>query len=157
MLNMITMGLSPRVRQHFKFVHLSYKFTGKERDTESDLDYSGVACPHFPHTNNTQPATACLRGELCRCHVVQAAMGPPFVVIAAPSGDDPPGFEQVLEPADAKALLAQLAVETLHIGILRGLAWGFVDRRTWNFSRSGPFGVLCRSLVFPGRITPASR
>src|SRR5579885_2523775 len=49
-------------------------------------------------------------------------MGPPFVVIATPSGDNPPGFEQVLEPADAKALLTQLAVETLHVGILRGLA-----------------------------------
>ncbi len=49
-------------------------------------------------------------------------MWPPFVVIATPSGDYPPGFEQVLEPADAKAL-AQLAVETLHVGVLRGLAW----------------------------------
>jgi hypothetical protein len=38
-------------------------------------------------------STACLRREFCRCHVVQAAMGPPFVVIATPGGDDPPGFE----------------------------------------------------------------
>jgi hypothetical protein len=49
-------------------------------------------------------------------------MGSPFVVIVTPSGDDSPGLEQVLEPADAKTFFAQLAVEALHIGILRGLA-----------------------------------
>lgn len=49
-------------------------------------------------------------------------MWPPFVVIATPVVDDPPCFKQVLEPADAQALLAQLAVETLHVGVLRGLA-----------------------------------
>ena len=49
-------------------------------------------------------------------------MGPAFVVIAPPIGDDSSGLEQVLEPADAQALLAQLAVETLHVGVLRGLA-----------------------------------
>ena len=49
-------------------------------------------------------------------------MRPPFVVVATPGGDDPSGFEQILEPADAKALLTQLTVETLHVGILRGLA-----------------------------------
>jgi len=49
-------------------------------------------------------------------------MGPPLVVIATPGGDDPPGFEQVLKPTDAQALLAQLAVETLQVGVLRGLA-----------------------------------
>ena len=45
--------------------------------------------------------TACSGGELCWCHVVQAAMWPSFVVIAPPSGGDPPGFEQVLEADDA--------------------------------------------------------
>lgn len=49
-------------------------------------------------------------------------MWPPFVVIATPSGDDSPGLEQVLEPADAQTLLAHLAVETLHVSVLRGFA-----------------------------------
>ena len=59
-------------------------------------------------------------------------MGPPFVVIATPCGDDSPGFEQVLEPADAQALLAQLAVETLHVGVLRGLARLDVNWSVWS-------------------------
>ena len=49
-------------------------------------------------------------------------MRPPLVVIVAPVGDGPSCLEQVLEPADAQALLAQLAVEALHVGVLRGLA-----------------------------------
>ena len=49
-------------------------------------------------------------------------MWPPFVVIATPGGDDPPCLEEVLEPADAQAFLAQFAVEALHVGVLRGLA-----------------------------------
>jgi hypothetical protein len=49
-------------------------------------------------------------------------MWPPFVVIATPGGDDPSGVEQVLEPTDAKALLALLAVETLQVGVVRRLA-----------------------------------
>ena len=67
-------------------------------------------------------STACFCGELRWRHVAQAAVWPPLVVILAPVRDDPPGLEQVLEPADAKALLAQLAVETLHVGVLRGLS-----------------------------------
>ena len=49
-------------------------------------------------------------------------MWPPLVVVVAPVGDDPPCFEQVLEPADAQAFLAQLAVETLHVCVLRGFS-----------------------------------
>ena len=49
-------------------------------------------------------------------------MWPPLVVVVAPVGDDPPCFEQILEPADAKAFLAQFAVKVLHVGVLRGLA-----------------------------------
>ncbi len=47
-------------------------------------------------------STACSGGELCWCHVVLVAMWSSFVVIAPPSGDDPPGFEQVLEADDAQ-------------------------------------------------------
>ena len=67
-------------------------------------------------------STACFCGELRWRHVVQAAVWPPFVVVVSPVGDDPSCFKQVLEPADAQAFLAQLAVETLHVGILCGLA-----------------------------------
>lgn len=49
-------------------------------------------------------------------------MQPPFVVIPAPVSDSTPCFEQLLELADAKALIAEFAVETLHAGVLRGLA-----------------------------------
>lgn len=49
-------------------------------------------------------------------------MWPPFVVIAAPVGDDSPGLEEVLEPADTQAFLAQLAVEPLHVCVPCGLA-----------------------------------
>ena len=55
-------------------------------------------------------------------------MWPPFVVIPSPVGDDPSCFKQILEPADAKALLSQLAVEALHVGVLRGLARLDVDQ-----------------------------
>jgi hypothetical protein len=48
-------------------------------------------------------------------------VGPVFVVIPAPGSDDASCFEEVLEPVDAQALLAQLAVEALHKGVLRGL------------------------------------
>ena len=73
-------------------------------------------------------STACFCGELRRRHVVQAAVWPPLVVVVAPAGDDPSCFEQVLEPADAKTFLTQLAVETLHVGVLRGLARLDVDQ-----------------------------
>ena len=49
-------------------------------------------------------------------------MWPPFVVIVSPVGDDSFCFEQILEPADTKSFLAQLAAETLYKSILRGLA-----------------------------------
>jgi hypothetical protein len=54
-------------------------------------------------------------------------MWPPFVLILLPVGNDSSGFNQVLEPADTKAFFAQLAVETLRLGVLRGLAWLDVD------------------------------
>lgn len=74
-----------------------------------------------------QAGGACVFSTACSCcelrwrYVVQAAVRPVLVVLSAPVGDDPPGLEQVLEPADAQAFLAHLAVEALHVCILRGL------------------------------------
>ena len=45
-----------------------------------------------------------------------------FVVIMPPVGDDASSLEEVLEPTDTQAFLTQLAVETLHVAILRRLA-----------------------------------
>ena len=45
-----------------------------------------------------------------------------FVVFAAPVSKNAPSLEQVLEPADAQALLAQLTIEALHISVLCWLA-----------------------------------
>ena len=60
--------------------------------------------------------------ELGWRQVIQAAVWPIFVVVAPPVSDDSPCFEEILEPADAQAFLAQLAVKALHVAILRGLA-----------------------------------
>ena len=67
-------------------------------------------------------STACSSSELSRRQIVQAAVRPVFVVIPVPRSDDASCFEQVLEPVDTQTLLAQSAVEALHVCILRGLA-----------------------------------
>ncbi len=67
-------------------------------------------------------STAGLCRKLRRCQVIQTAMWSSFVVIMPPVGDDTSSLEEVLEPTDSQAFLAQLAVKALHVAILRRLA-----------------------------------
>ena len=67
-------------------------------------------------------STACATRELSWRQVIQATVRPTLVVVSPPVGDDAPSFEQVLEPADAQAFLAQLTVKALHVAVLRRLA-----------------------------------
>ena len=54
-------------------------------------------------------------------------MWPVFVVLVSPVGYDSPCFEEILEPADTQAFLAQFAVETFDIAVLRRFARLRVD------------------------------
>lgn len=56
------------------------------------------------------------------CSVVEAAVRADFVVLLSPAGDFYSRVEQVREPAGAQALLAQLAMEALHVSVLHGPA-----------------------------------
>lgn len=75
--------------------------------------------------------------ELGWRQVIQAAMRPLLVVIASPVGDDSPGFEQVMEPADAQAFITQFSIEALDIAILRWLARLGVDQVDLAFKVPG--------------------
>lgn len=55
-------------------------------------------------------------------------MRPCVVVVLPPAGKNAPRLKQVLKPADTQALFAQLAVEALNVGVLRGLAGLDVDQ-----------------------------
>src|SRR5476649_1681094 len=61
--------------------------------------------------------------ELQRRQVVQAAVGSNGVEVKAPGLYDDLGFGTRSEPLDAQALVAQLAIEALVVGVLPRLAW----------------------------------
>ena len=60
----------------------------------------------------------------CRCSAANFAGGmrPHLVVVGSPGRDLDACLLQVLEPVLVQALVAKLAVEALHVGVLRGLA-----------------------------------
>jgi hypothetical protein len=59
--------------------------------------------------------------KLCRCPVVQTAVGPLVVVVQTPACDFPPGVEQVIEPACPQAFFAKAAVKAFYHRVLRGV------------------------------------
>jgi hypothetical protein len=79
---------------------------------------------------------ACFCRERRRCQTAQTAMRTTFVIVAPPVGDDAPGLEEVLEPVDEQTLFAQLAVEALHIAILRVFPWLDVNQVDLSFQIS---------------------
>jgi hypothetical protein len=67
------------------------------------------------------------RSEPCRRDAADGAVRPHLVLVAAPARDLLPGLVQRLEPLLVQALVSELAVEALDVGVLRGLA-GVVDQ-----------------------------
>lgn len=61
-------------------------------------------------------------GELVGCEIPQRGVGPGGVIGSLPIGNLAPSIEEVLEPADVRALLAQSAAEAFDEGSLGGLA-----------------------------------
>ena len=61
-------------------------------------------------------------GELCRGDATDGAVRAHLVVVAPPAGNLLPGLVQCLEPLFVQAFVAELAVEALDVGVLRGLA-----------------------------------
>ena len=64
-----------------------------------------------------------LRRELRWRHPSAAAVRPYLVVVDPPARNLNTRLLQALEPVLVQALVAELAVEALDVGVLRGLAW----------------------------------
>ena len=61
-------------------------------------------------------------GELGRRHTTDGAVRAHLVVVASPASDLLSSLVQRLEPLLVQALVAELAIEALDVGVLRGLA-----------------------------------
>ena len=68
-------------------------------------------------------------GELGGGLVAKRAVRPALVVVGAPSTDDLACFGERAEPVLVQALVAELAVEALHIRVLRRLAGQYQAQR----------------------------
>ena len=68
------------------------------------------------------PAIAQDSCELIGCSVVEAAVGPHFVVLLSPVGDLGACIEQIAKPVGPQALFAKSPVEALDVSVLGGLA-----------------------------------
>ncbi len=114
----------------------------------------------------------------CKCgrwHPANASVGPHFVVILAPQGDDLPGLGQGLEPVLVEAFVPEPAVEAFDIGVLGGLSrldQDVLDASCLQPGHEGPAGEFravvgpdglrvtseaCCALQHPGDIGPGHR
>ncbi len=90
--------------------------------------------------NIPQLFASCLARPACRarqaaaasageCLIAERAVRPALVVIGAPCPDDLSGFGERSEPVLVKALVVELAVEALHVCVLRRLAGLYQPQR----------------------------
>lgn len=109
-------------------------------------DAGGVSQAGIARVFSIAPGAAVL-SKLGRSSVVEAAVGPDFVVLLSPVCDLGTCIEAVLEPAGAQTLLAQPSVEALHVAVLHGASGldvassifhSSAQARKWRLVSSGP-------------------
>jgi len=128
-----------------------------------------VACSHFPHANSTQRAAVLAMGKWkhrgrfpsrwnrCLSHRLLAlrtllvscsssCYGLPFVVIATPDDDDPPGvnrfWHQLTRRYSSRSLLLKLSTYAFWLGLpgwiwTRSISRPRVQARKWRLVSSG--------------------
>ena len=89
---------------------------------------------------------------LGRRSISQCAVRASFVVVNAPGRNDGPSLRQRSEPVLVQALVAELAVEALHVRVLRRLA-GLDEAQLDATLRRGAIAAS----LFPLAVSPTAR